>query len=453
MPATDTPIIPETLAPALEVLLQKVAKHGADAADAVATHGRSLSLSVRGGELEDVDNSEGRDIGLRVMVGQRQACVSSSDLSEASLDALAERAVAMARLAPEDPYCGLADRDLLETQNADHEMFDPSLMTPETLKTRALEVEAATLSVPGVVQAEGTNAGWSTSGIYFMTSDGFAQGWRSSRHDLGGMAIATQDDQMERDYDYQGARWLEDLREPEVIGRLAGERAVSRLGSVQLPSGAMPVVFERRVAGNFLSAFIGAIAGSSIARGVSFLKDSMGDTLFSEDINIIDDPHMVRGHGSRPWDGEGVKTSRMNLVENGALTTWLLNSSTARQLGLKTTGHASRSIGSPPGVGATNTYFAPSAQSPEQLMHGIVHGLSVTEMFGPSFNQNTGDYSVGVAGFEIVDGEKTRPVSEITVAGNLRDMFKTLRVADDLVFDGATVSPTVLIESLAVAGS
>ena len=453
MSKADAPIEPEALAPALKTLLQKAKSYGADAADAVATHGRSLSISVREHELEDVDNSEGQDIGLRVMVGQRQACVSSSDLSNGSLDALAERAVAMAKLAPEDPYCGLASENLLEPGNPDFDMFDTTVMTPEALKTRALELEKATLSVEGVAQAEGASASCASSGIYFMTSHGFAKGWRSSRHDLAGMAIASNGDDMERDADYQGARFLEDIRTPEDIGRTAGERAVARLGSRQLSSGALPVIFERRIAGNFISALLGAIAGTSITRGISFLKEDLGETLFSSDITIIDDPHIIRGHGSRPWDGEGVTTKSHKLIDQGKLTTWLLNSSTAKQLGLETTGHASRGIGSPPGVGSTNTYLVAGTKTPTDLMTQAGNGLWVAEMFGPSFNQNTGDYSVGVAGFEIVNGERGSPVSEVTVAGNLKEMFKTMVPANDLIFDGATVSPSLLIESLTLAGA
>lgn len=453
MRTSDAPIEPEALAPALEALLQKAKAHGADAADAVATHGRSLSISVREGDLEDVDNSEGRDIGLRVMVGQRQACVSSSDLSGDSLEALAERAVAMAKLAPEDPYCGLAAETLLEPGNPDFDMFDATNMTPDTLKSRALELEKATLSVKGVAQAEGASASCASSGIYFMTSHGFAKGWRSSRHDLAGMAIASNGNDMERDADYEGARFLEDVRTPEDIGRTAGERAVARLGSRQLASGSLPVIFERRVAGNFISALVGAIAGTSITRGISFLKEDLGETLFRSNITIIDDPHMKRGHGSRPWDGEGVTTQSRKIIDQGKLTTWLLNSSTAKQLGRETTGHASRGIGSPPGVGATNTYLQAGTISPEDLMRQAGNGLWVAEMFGPSFNQNTGDYSVGVAGFEIIGGERGSPVSEVTVAGNLKEMFKTMVPANDLVFDGATVAPSLLIESLTLAGA
>lgn len=449
----DAPIAPEALAPAIKTLLSKAAEYGADSADAIASHGRSLTVAVRAGELEDVDNSEGKDIGLRVMVGQRQACVSSSDFSSASLDALAERAVAMARLAPEDPYCGLAEEKLLQKDTLDLALFDPETLLPEQLKARALEVEKAALSVSGVTQAEGASAGWSTSGVYFMTSAGFASGWRTSRHDMGVMALAVKDDDMERDADFDGARWLGDLKSCEMIGRSAGERAVARLGASQLASGQMPVMYDRRLAGGLVGAFLGAINGAAIARGISFLKDSMGEPVFGSHINIIDDPMMPRGHGSRPWDGEGVRPERRALVSGGNLTSWLLNTAAARQLGLTTTGHANRSIGSAPSIASSNCYMEAGPKTPQALMADMGHGLLVTDMFGPSLNQNTGDYSVGVAGFKIENGERTTPVSEITVAGNLKDIFKSMTPANDLEFDGPTAAPSLLIESMAVAGS
>lgn len=452
MTAPDAPLDPDALAPALKILLAKAKHYGADAADAIATHGRSLSIVVREAELEDVDNSEGRDVGLRVIIGGRQACVSSSDVSERSLDALAERAVAMARLAPEDPYCGLAPEELLQKDPMDFQVFDPCMQSPEALKAKALEIEKAALSVKGVSQAESASASWSTSAVQFMTSAGFNGGWLSSRHDLAGMAIVSDDGNMERDMAYHGTRWLEDLKTPEEIGRKAGERAVARLRAAQLPSGEMPVLFDKRVAGGLIGSLLGAINGAAVARGISFLKDMMGEQIFAPGIDIIDDPHMLRGHGSRPWDGEGVRTQPLKLIDNGRLTTWLLNTPAAKQLGLETTGHASRGIGSPPSISSSNTYMAAGGLSPEDLMKKMEKGLLISEMFGPSFNQNTGDYSVGVAGFAIENGERAGAVSEVTIAGNLKDMFSTLIPANDLEFNGSVSAPSILIESLTLAG-
>jgi len=450
--AAQNPINHAALAPALEILLAKAKHYGADAADAVATHGRSLTIAVRGGELEDVDNSENKDIGLRVMVGKRQACVSSSDMSTLSLDKLAERAVAMAKLAPEDPYCGLADPDALEKASKNLDLFDATIKDPEALKARAHILEDAALSVKGVTQAEGAHALATSSAIHFMTSHGFADGWRSSRHGIGVSAYAEQDGTMERDYDMKGSRWYDDLGDPETVGIMAGNRAIAKLGARQLSSGASPVIFDERVAGSLISALLGAISGPAITRGTSYLKDSLGKQIFAKNINIYDDPTLPRGHGSRPWDGEGVRVKRQALIKDGVLQTWLLNSSTAKQLGLTTTGHAYRGIGSPPGVGSTNTFLENGTKSPAELMADMGEGLLITEMFGPSLNGNTGDYSVGVSGFKIENGERAYPVNEITIAGNLLGIYKSAIPANDLNFDGATVAPTLLVEGLTIAG-
>ncbi len=447
-----SPISTDDLRPALNALLSKAKTFGAEKADAVATHGRSLHVTVRGGKMEEVDNSEGRDIGLRVLIGQRQACVSSSDFSDASLERLAKRAVAMAKLAPEDPYCGLPDPDLLAQQRPDLELFDPAEISPSQLLERAKRIEAAALDVKGVTQAEGMTADCSQSAVHFVSSDGFDQGWQSSRHGLSGMALVVKDDEMERDYDVHGTRWLSDLKTPEEIGQNAGQRAVARLGARQLPSGQMPVLFDRRVAGALVSAFIGAINGRAVARGTSFLKDKMGESVFSKSVSIIDDPSIVRGHGSRPWDGEGVRVQKRALIENGVLKSWLLNTSTARQLGLKTTGHGNRGIGSPPGIAPSNTYIQAGDKTPEALMADMHEGLQVMEMFGPSLNPNTGDYSVGVAGFKVENGKRAYPVSEVTIAANILDMYKTLIPANNLDFDASTVAPSLLIESMTLAG-
>ncbi len=386
------PVDPRSLEPALTQLLDFAKSHGADKADAIATHGRSLGVVSRGGKLEDVDNSEGRDIGLRVIIGQKQACVSSSDLSASSLEQLADRAVAMARLAPDDPYCGLADPQDLTKETLELDLFDDTEFKPAELLSRAQELESAILSVNGVQQAEGSNASWSTSAMHLVTSDGFSQGWRGSSFGMSGLAIAAQDGQMERDYDVDGARHFADLRDIKSVGRRAGERAVARLGGRQLPSGSLPVIYDRRLSRTLISSFLGAINGNAIARGTSFLKDKLGETIFGEHITITDDPHMRRGQGSHPWDGEGVGCQKIDLIENGILKTWLLNSSAAKQLNMTTTGHASRGISSPPGISSSNTYMQAGDITPEELMRSAGDAFLVTDMFGPSLNANTGDY-------------------------------------------------------------
>ena len=454
LPKSD-PITAEALFPTLDALLKAAKAAGAETADAVATHGRSLGIAVRDNALEDIDSSEGRDIGLRVMIGKRQACVSSSDLSSASIQALAERAVAMAKLAPENPYCGLPEETLLSPTGgaANLDLWDDTRMDPARLKSRAHELEAAALAIKGVAQAEGANASWTTSAFSYATSHGFRDGWRASRHGLSVSAIAQQGGAMERDYDYETHGHFADLPDPSQIGRQAGQRAIARLGSRQIPSAALPIIFDERVAGSLLSALLGAISGPSITRGVSFLKEELGKAVFAPHIEILEDPLLPRGHSSRPWDGEALAVKKRHIVQNGALKTWLLNMSSSRQLGLAPTGHATRGIGSPPGVAATNTWIAAGPKTPEQLMSEIGEGFLIAEMFGPSLNSNTGDYSVGVSGFKIENGARAFPVSEVTIAGNLRDMYKTMVAASDLKMDGATNAPSLLCEGLTLAGS
>jgi len=453
--AKSDPITAEALFPTLDALLKAAKAAGAETADAVATHGRSLGIAVRDNALEDVDSSEGRDIGLRVMIGRRQACVSSSDLSSASIQALAERAVAMAKLAPEDPYCGLPDESLLSAPGGAKalDVWDHTLMNPAALKSRAHELEAAALSIDGVAQAEGANASWTTSAFAYATSHGFRDGWRASRHGLSVSAIAQQDGAMERDYDFESNRHFDALPDPAQIGRHAGKRAVARLGSRQIPSRAMPILFDERVAASLLAALLGAISGPAITRGVSFLKDDLGKEIFAPHIQVLEDPLLARGDGSRPWDGEALTVQKRHIIENGILKTWLLNMSSARQLGLQPTGHGTRGIGSPPGVSATNTWIAAGTKTPAQLMAEIGEGFLISEMFGPSLNSNTGDYSVGVSGFKIENGARAFPVSEVTIAGNLRDMYKTMIPASDLKMDSATNAPSLLCEGLTLAGS
>ncbi|WP_427452617.1 TldD/PmbA family protein [Litorimonas sp. WD9-15] len=454
MPTSD-PITSDALYPTLKSLLREAKLAGAETADAIATHGRSLGIAVRENALEDVDSSEGKDIGLRVMVGKRQACVSSSDLSKQSLKALAERAVAMAKLAPEDPWCGLADPERLAQpgQGEALDVYDTTELDPATLKSRAHELEAATLSIKGVAQAEGANASWSTSAMAYATSHGFLDGWRASRHGLSVSAIAESGGAMERDYDYESTRYFDALPDPASIGHTAGRRAVARLGSRQIASSAMPVIFDERVAASLIASLLGAISGPSITRGVSFLKDKLNTEIFSPHIQIVDDPLLKRGNGSRPWDGEGLVVQKQHIVEDGVLKTWLLNCASARQLGMTSTGHATRGLGSPPGVSATNTWLVPGEKTPEALAAAMGEGFLISEMFGPSLNSNTGDYSVGVSGFKIENGLRAFPVSEVTIAGNLLDMYRTMIPANDLKMDSATCSPSLLVEGLTLAGS
>ncbi|MEQ9557634.1 MAG: TldD/PmbA family protein [Rhodospirillales bacterium] len=436
----------------LQSLIGKAEALGADAADAVFVRSASLSLSQRLGNPEDLMRSEDNDLGLRVFVGKRQAVVSSSDMSDSALDELADRAVAMARNVPEDAFCGLADPDQLATELADIDDFDPTEPTAEQLIALAARTEDAARAVAGVTNSEGASASWSSSEIALVTSTGFAQTRQASRHSIGVSVLAGTGTAMERDYDYDTKVYAADLADAEAVGRSAGEKTVKRLNPQKVSTQQVPVIFDPRVANTIPGHMSSAINGSSVARGTTFLKDAMGTQIFADGITIVDDPHRRRGLRSKPFDGEGVATRRMNVVEDGRLTTWILDCRSARQLKLVTTGHASRGTSSPPSPGASNLYMAAGTVSPRDLIGGIKQGLYVTELIGMGVNGVTGDYSRGCSGFWIENGELTFPVSELTIAGNLKDMFKAVTPADDLEFKYGTNAPTLRIDGMTVAG-
>ncbi len=428
-------------------------KAGADAAEAVGAERRALSISVRTGELEEVEREESRDLGVRVFVGGRQASVSGSDVSAEARAKLIERVVAMARLAPKDPYAGLADpARLARGALPDLDLYDPAEPQPQALEERARIAEAAARAVPKVTNSDGGSASWSSSQWRMVTSAGFSGLHRASGFSIGASAIAGDDDGMETGYDGRAVRWQSDLPQAEAIGAEAGRRAAARLGARKIASTTAPVIFENRLAASLLGPLIGAISGPSIARGTSFLKDRLGQQVFARGINVTDDPHRLRGLGSSPFDDEGVANGPASLIDDGVLTTWLLNSSSARQLGLATTGHASRGLAGPPGVGPSNLTLQPGTRSRAELMADARAGLVITSMFGPSLNGNTGDWSVGCSGFWFEDGEMAYPVSEITVAGNLIEIYARLVPGSDLEIRGSSNAPSILVDALAVAG-
>lgn len=432
--------------------IRRAKAHGAAAADALAVRSLSLGASVRLGKREDIERSENRDLGLRVFIGKQQAFVSTTDIAPAALDELAARAVSMAKAAPEDPYCGLADPGLLARDTPDLDLFDPTEPTAEALYDRAGACEAAAMAVAGVTNSEGGSASWGRSEIALATTDGFSGGYRASSHSVSASVIAGTGTGMERDYDFSSARHLGDLAPADLVGRRAGEQAVKRLSPRKVETRRVPVVYAPRVAGGLLGHLAGAISGPAIARGTSFLKDALGKAIFAPGIGVIDDPHRKRGLRSKPFDGEGVTNRFTAIVEDGVLRTWMLDSASARQLGLATTGHAARGTGGPPGPSSTNLYFAPGSRSPKELIADITDGLYITELIGFGVNGVTGDYSRGAAGFWIEKGEISYPVSEITVAGNLRDMYLRLTPASDLEFRYGTDSPTLRIDGMTVAG-
>lgn len=436
----------------LSDLIGKARAAGADQADAVLVSGASLSVSVRQGKTEHLERSEGRDLGLRVFIGARQAIVSSSSFDPSGFAALAERAVAMARVVPEDKYAGLAET-WAPPEAGDLDMADPYEPSPELLTERARAAEAAAFAVKGITNSEGGEAGFGRTEIALATSAGFAGQRVGTSHSISATALAGSGMEMQRDYDYHSAVYFSDLDAPERIGHSAAERALSRLGPVRPRTGKLPVVFDPRVAGSLLGHFAGAINGASVARGVSFLKDRLHQRIFAPGITIYDDPRRVRGSRSRLFDGEGVPTRTRALVENGVVTTWLLDSRSARQLGMTSTGSAVRGTGGPPSPSSTNLYLAKGTLTPAALMADIKEGVYITEMIGMGVNGVTGDYSRGAAGFMIRDGALAEPVAEFTIAGNLIAMFAEMTPADDLVFRRGTDSPTVRIEGLTVAGA
>jgi PmbA protein len=445
MPGMDENLLQEVVDAAL--------KAGADAAEAVSAERRALSISVRLGELEEVEREEARDLGLRVFVGRRQASVSGSDISADARAKLVERVVAMAKLAPEDPYAGLADPNLLARGALPElDLFDPSEPSAEALEEKARTAEAAARAVPRVTNSDGASASWSASHWIMVTSAGFSGVHRASGFSLGASAIAGDEQGMENGYEGRSVRWQSDLPDPDFIGSEAGRRAAQRLGARKIASTTAPVIFENRLAASLLGPLVGAISGPSIARGTSFLKDKLGQQVFARGVTVTDDPHRPRGLGSSPFDDEGVANRTRNIIDDGVLTTWLLNSSSARQLGLTTTGHASRGLAGPPGVSTTNLTLRPGDRDQAGLMRDAGSGLLVTSMFGPSLNGNTGDWSVGCSGFWFEGGELAYPVTEITVAGNLIDIYGRVVPGSDLEIRGSSNAPSLLVDALAIAG-
>ncbi|HYF86967.1 TldD/PmbA family protein [Azospirillum sp.] len=436
----------------LDDLIAKARAAGADAADAVLFDSASVSLAQRLGKTEKLERSESGDLGLRVFVGKRQAIVSSTDRSTKALDELVERAIAMARVVPEDGFAGIADPEQLARSWPDLDICDSEEPSSETLIERARIAEEAALAVQGVTNSEGADAGWSRSTIAIAASNGFAGTYGVSRQSLSASVIVGTGTGMERDYDYDSKVYGADLRDAAEIGREAGERAVRRLNPRRVKSCKVPVVFDPRVSRGLLGHLTGAISGPSIARGTSFLKDKMGQQIFAPSITIVDDPHVKRGLRSRPFDAEGVEVKRRTLIEDGVLTTWLLDLRSARQLGLQTTGHAARGTSGPPGPAPANVYMAAGKRSRADILAEIKDGFYLTDLMGMGVNGVTGDYSRGAGGFWIENGQLAYPVNEITIAGNLKDMFLNMEAADDLELRFGMDAPTVRIDGMTIAG-
>ncbi|HEY8017230.1 MAG TPA: TldD/PmbA family protein [Dongiaceae bacterium] len=436
----------------LDDLLTRARKAGADAADALVVEGASLTIAERLGRPEKLERAEGQDLGLRVFLGKRQAIVSSTDFSSKALDELAARAVAMAKVVPEDPFCGIADPADIAKNVPNLDLCDPEEPSTETLIERVRAAEAAARAVPGVTNSEGAEASWGRSKVALAASNGFRQGYAGSHSGLSVSVVAGEGTGMQRDYDFTSAVYGSELEDPAAMGRRAGEKAVKRLNPQKVATVKVPVVFDPRVANGLVGHLAGAINGASITRGISFLKDKLGQRIFPAGIDIVEDPLRPRGLRSAPFDGEGLPTSRRKLVADGVLTTWVLDLRSARQLGLRSTGNASRGTSGPPSPSTRNLHLEPGPLTPAELMADIASGFYCTELIGMGVNNVTGDYSRGAAGFWIENGEIAYPVAEITIAGNLKEMFLNLAPANDLVFRYGTNAPTTRIDGLTVAG-
>jgi PmbA protein len=432
-------------------LVEAAKRAGADAADAVAVRGVSQGVEIRDGNVEASERSEGDDVGLRVLIGRKQAVVSTNDIA-ADVATLAERAVAMARIAPEDPYAGLADPALLAKTFPELDLLDPNMPSVEELERRARAAESAALSVAGVSKSDGASASAGIGGMVLITSTGFCGAYLRSSQGVSMSAIAGEGTSMERDYDFTSVIHASDLASPESVGRNAAERAVARINPRKVETCKVPIVFDPRVASSLVGHLMGAINGASIARKTSFLKDKMGQQLFDSSISIIDDPLRVRGLRSQPFDAEGVAVKPLSFIENGVLTSWVLDSATGRELGLATNGRAHRGVSSSPSPGAYNLHMTAGKLSPAELMADIKNGFYITELIGSGVNGVTGDYSRGASGFWIENGQLAYAVSEVTIAGHLFDIFKSLTPADNLEFKYGVNAPTLRIEGLTVAG-
>ena len=438
---------------ALGALIDYAKAAGADASEASLAARESISAEVRMGELEGMEREEGRSVALRAFIGKRQAAASSTDISGSGLKALAERVVAMARAAPEDKYCGLLDeRFLARDQRPELDQSDTARPSPQLLLELAKTCEAASLKIPGIANSGGGGASSEVSSFVYATSTGFRGAETGTSYSLGAQPIAQRGEDMERDYEYRTKRFFADLPAPEEIGRIAGERTARRLGSRKLASTKAPVIFENRLAGRIISPVFGAISGSSVARGVSFLKDKLGKRVFAPGFRVHEDPFVKRGLASHSFDGEGGAVRPMTLIEDGVITTWLHNSASARQLGQEPNGHATSGHGGPPGIATSNLFVKPGPDDLASAMRNAGKGLFVTDMFSPSLNMNTGDWSVGVAGYWFENGEIGYPVSEVTVAGNLLDIYARLRCNSDIDTRGSIEIPSLIVDDLAIGG-
>ena len=435
-----------------EKIIKKTIASGATDCDVVLAKGESKSISYRLGKIEDIDKSDGRTFGIRALIGNQQAFISSSDPDDENIDKLVHKVVQMANLAPEDDTACLGDSKYFETNFESLDLCQNEETSTEKLIEMVKECEDEALSQTGITNSEGSGASYGYSEFFLATSNGFNGGYKSSSNSISCSVIAGEGQSMERDYDYAVAKHIEDLSSPKEVGLSSAKKTLQRMNPKKINSCQTPVIFDKRISSKIIGYVAGAASGSSIARGTSFLKDSLNQQIFNKDISIVDDPKIIRGLGSKPFDGEGIKTNQKEIVSNGILKSWLLNTSTAIKLDLKSTGHASRSIGSPPGISTSNLYMVNGIYSYNDLINSIKSGFYATELIGMGVNLVTGDYSMGASGMWIENGEIKYAVSEVTIASNLKEMFLNLSAANDLEFKSSSNAPTIKIENMTLAG-
>ncbi len=433
-------------------IIEKTLKSGATECDVVLAKASGKSISCRKQNIEDLEESNDSTIGIRALVDQKQAFVSSSEVDDDNIETLVNKCVSMAKLAPIDDTAVLGDSSLFESEIVNLELHQSEETNTEALINSVKECEEAALSVPGISNSEGAGASYSQGEFYLATSNGFHGGYKSSTNSISCSVLAGEGQSMERDYDYSVSRHFSDLRSAKEIGKSAATKTLKRLNPKKIKSTKLPVIFDKRISNGLIGYLAGAISGPSIARGTSFLKDSLGKQIFKKDVTIIDDPGILKGLGSKPFDGEGIQVSKKEIVSNGKLNTWILNTSTANKLNFKTTGNASRSVGAPPGVSTSNLFMTNGILSYDEMIKSIKYGFYATELIGMGVNLVTGDYSMGASGMLIENGEITHAVSEVTIASNLTEMFINLSAANDLEFKYRTNAPTVLIENMTLAG-
>jgi PmbA protein len=441
----------------MNLLIDTAITNGATSADCVLSRSRGVSITRRLGKDENIQRYEDFDTGLRVFVDNKISSISTNENSEEALKEVAKRAVEMAKIAPEDKYSFIASKEMLQNSPIQDGIFIDSYDSVEPsidlIRDRASEVEDIALSVKGITNSDGADSSWGEGETLLMTSNGFFGSTKKSNHSVSVVVIAEKNGKMERDYDYSSKVYGEDLKDSKKIGHEAAKKTLARIGAKKPVTGQYPVIFDPRVSRSIASHFASAINGSSIARKTSFLKDSLNSKIANESITLIDDPFLERGLGSRLFDAEGLGTSKHVLIEDGVLKNWLLDLSSARQLNMFPTANAKRGISGPPVPGITNLTLLPGEASPESIISSISNGFYITDMIGSSVSMVTGDYSRGASGFWIKNGELSTPITEATIAGNLKDMFKTLKPANDLDFTHSINCPTILIEGMTIAGN